>query len=143
MNCMSDRCFVDTNVLVYAHDRDSVGKCERARSLTQELWEGGNGALSTQVLQELYLSLRKKVIRPLSSLAAEQTLRDYFAWYLVINTPASILRAVELESRYQVSFWDALILQAAEVAQAEILYSEDLNHRQMYGSVRVVNPFLS
>jgi predicted nucleic acid-binding protein len=107
------------------------------------LWEGGNGALSTQVLQELYLALRKKVSSPLSSAEAEQTLRDYFAWYVVINTPESILRAVKLESRYQISFWDALILQAAEVAQAEILYSEDLNHRQVYGSVRVVNPFLS
>lgn len=140
---MSGRCFVDTNVLAYAHDRDSVGKCERARSLTQVLWEGGNGALSTQVLQELYLALRKKVSSPLSSREAEQTLRDYFAWYVVINTPESILRAVKLESRYQISFWDALILQAAEVAEAEILYSEDLNHRQVYGSVRVVNPFLS
>jgi predicted nucleic acid-binding protein len=68
-------------------------------------------------------------------------LQDYLAWEVVVNTPEAAMHALDLESRYKISFWDALIIHAAETAGATTLYSEDLADRQKYGSVRVVNPF--
>lgn len=138
---MSVKCFVDTNILVYAHDRESGVKYERARELIQELWVTESGVLSTQVLQELYVALRRKVSSPLSAAEAERILFDFFAWEIFTNTRESVIRAVAIETRYKISFWDALILQAAETSDAHILYSEDLQNRRVYGSVQVVNPF--
>lgn len=140
---MNGKCFVDTNVLVYAHDQSAGEKCEKALLLANELWDSGNGVLSTQVLQELYIALRRKVANPLSASETEQVLRDYFAWEIVVNTRESVIRAISMETRYKISFWDALILQAAERVGATVLYSEDLSHRQVYGTVRVVNPFIA
>jgi len=68
---------------------------------------------------------------------------DYLAWQVVVNNGDSILEALELEERYQISFWDALVIQATGAAGAEVLYSEDLSDGQIYGSVRVINPFRS
>jgi len=138
---MNGKCFVDTNILVYAHDHSAGAKCEKALLLTAELWDSGTGVLSTQVLQELYIALRRKVSSPLSVSETEQILRDYFAWEIVVNNRESVIRAISMETRYKVSFWDGLILQAAERAGATVLYTEDLSHSQMYGTVRVRNPF--
>lgn len=140
---MSDKCFVDTNILIYAHDRSAEVKHERARALVDQLWDSGKGVLSTQVLQELCISLRKKAARPLSNDEMRALVRDYSAWEVVTNTAESIVRALEIEERYRISFWDALIVGAAEYAGAAVLYSEDLNAGQLYGGVRVVNPFSS
>ena len=96
--------------------------------------------LSTQVLQELCVSLRRKVARPLSVEETRNLIEDYSDWEIVINTQDSIIEALHIESRHHISFWDALIVQAAEHSGAEILYSEDLSEGQIYGSVRVVNP---
>jgi predicted nucleic acid-binding protein len=138
---MSDRCFIDTNILVYAHDRASGTKHERARSLVEQLWHSGDGVLSTQVLQELCVNLRRNIATPLSVEECRQIVRDYSNWQVVINTSESILRALEMEMRFRISFWDALILQAASTAGASVVYSEDLAPDQQYGPVRVVNPF--
>lgn len=140
---MSGKCFVDTNILVYAHDRSAGVKHERARALVDELWDSGNGVLSTQVLQELCINLRKKAARPLSTDEMRALVRDYSAWELVTNTAESIVRALEIEERYKISFWDALIVHAAEAAGAAVLYSEDLARGQLYGAVRVVNPLVA
>lgn len=137
---MSDKCFVDTNILVYAHDLTQGVKHERARALVQKLWESGGGVLSTQVLQELCVSLRRKVVRPLSAEGTRKVIEDYSSWEVVVNTAESVLEALDLEGRYQISFWDALIIQAAESCGAEVLYSEDLADGQSYGAVRVMNP---
>lgn len=137
---MSDRCFVDTNILVYAHDRSTGIKHIRARDLLESLWDSGNGVLSTQVLQELCVNLRRKAGNPLSVDEIRLLIRDYAAWEVVTNTPDSVLEALEIENRYKISFWDALIIQAARQAGATILYSEDLAAGQHYGSIRVVNP---
>jgi predicted nucleic acid-binding protein len=137
---MSDKCFVDTNILVYAHDLTQGVKHERARALVQKLWESGGGVLSTQVLQELCVSLRRKVVRPLSAEGTRKVIEDYSSWEVVVNTAESVLEALGLEGRYQISFWDALIIQAAESCGAEVLYSEDLADGQSYGAVRVMNP---
>jgi predicted nucleic acid-binding protein len=138
---MSDRAFVDTNVLVYAHDPGSGAKHDRAKALVSQLWHERSGVVSTQVLQELYVNLRKVATKPLSQSEAKQLLADYLTWEVVVNDGQSILEALELEERYQISFWDAMIVQAANAAGVENLYSEDLNHGQRFGSVIAVNPF--
>ena len=140
MNFMSDKCFVDTNILVYAHDRSAGVKHRRAQGLVEQLWDSGKGVLSTQVLQELCINLRRKAANPLSVDEVRLLIRDYAAWDVVTNTPSSILKALDIETRYKISFWDALIVQAAEDAGASILYSEDLAAGQRYGAIRVVNP---
>lgn len=139
---MSVKCFVDTNILVYAHDRTASAKHRCAKNLLEKLWDAGNGVISTQVLQELCINLRRKAGNPLSVEEVRQLIREYATWEVVINTPESVLKALDIEVRYKTSFWDALILQAAEDAGVSILYSEDLAAGQSYGSVRVVNPLL-
>jgi predicted nucleic acid-binding protein len=139
---MSDKFFVDTNILIYAHDTSAGVKHRRARTLLEHLWSSGKGVLSTQVLQELCINLRRKVSRPLPLEEVRQLIRDYLAWEVVINTPESVIHALDLEMRYKTSFWDALILQAAESSGAAVLYSEDLAHGERYGAVQVVNPLL-
>lgn len=137
---MSDKCFLDTNILVYAHDFKQGVKHERARALVEKLWDSGDGVLSTQVLQELCVSVRRKAARPLSDEGTRQLIQDYASWETVVNTAESVLQALDLEKRYQLSFWDALIVQAAASCGASVLYSEDLADGQSYGAVKVVNP---
>ena len=139
---MSDRYFVDTNILVYAHDRTTGAKHDRARELLEQLWESGEGVLSTQVLQELCVNLRRKAANPLPIEELRRLIREYSTWEVITNTPESVLKALDIEARYKTSFWDALILQAAEDAGASILYSEDLATGQEFGSIRVVNPLI-
>src|SRR4029078_12067913 len=124
---MSDRYFVDTNILMYAHDASAGSKHERAKALGEELWRDLTGVVSTQVLQELSVNLRKKVRRPLDGKATRDIVADYLTWQVIVDWGDSILEGMDLEARYQISFWDALVIHAAQVAGAEILYSEDLS----------------
>lgn len=137
---MSDRYFVDTNILMYAHDTSAGVKHERAKAVVAELWRERTGVVSTQVLQELAVNLRRKAGRPLDAKATRDIVADYLTWHVVVNGGDSILEALDLETRHQISFWDALVVQAAHVAGVEVLYSEDLADGQTYGSVRVINP---
>lgn len=137
---MSDKHFVDTNILVYAHDRSAGLKHQRSAALVEQLWESGGGVLSTQVLQELCVALRRKVRHPFPADELRALIQDYSTWEVVTNGPESIVRALEIEQRYKTSFWDALILTAVESCGAEILYSEDLAAGQRYGAVKIVNP---
>jgi predicted nucleic acid-binding protein len=139
---MSDKCFVDTNILVYAHDRSAGAKHQRAQKLVEQLWDSGDGVISTQVLQELCINLRRKAGNPLPVDEVRLLLRDYLAWEVVTNSPDSVLRALDIELRFKISFWDALIIDAAEAAGASVLYSEDLSAGQRFGAIRVVNPLL-
>lgn len=137
---MSEKFFVDTNILMYAHLPSADAKCDRARQIVETLWQAGNGVVSTQVLQELCFNLRRKVTRPLPVDEVRQVIQDYLSWEVVVNTTESVIQALELEARHKISFWDALILNAAEACGATVLYSEDLSASQRYGTVRVVNP---
>lgn len=139
---MSDKYFVDTNILVYAHDNSTGVKYRRAQALLLQLWNSGQGVLSTQVLQELCINLRRKAGNPMPMEEVRKLIREYSTWEVVTNTPESVLRALDIETRYKTSFWDALILQAAEDAGASILYSEDLATGQRYGAIQVVNPLI-
>ena len=123
---MPDKYFVDTNILIYAHDRAAGQKHSRARQLIERLWTSGEGVLSTQVIQELCINLRRRLAHPLPIAEVRALVQDYLSWEIVVNSPDSALQALEIEERYKVSFWDALILQAAESAGAAALYSEDL-----------------
>ncbi len=140
---MADKYFVDTNILIYAHDRPSGIKHQRARHTIERLWESGQGVLSTQVLQELCVNLRRKVARPVSLEELRKLVRDYMSWEIVVNTSDAVLQALEIQERHRTSFWDALILQAAEQSGAAVLYSEDLTVSQNYGPVQVVNPLIA
>jgi predicted nucleic acid-binding protein len=139
---MNGRRFVDTSILVYAHDRSAGEKHRRAKDLVESLWRDRSGVVSTQVLQELCVSLRRKAGRPLDVKATRDLVADYLSWHVVVNNGESVLEALELEDRYQLSFWDALVVAAAQASGAEVLYSEDLSDGQVYGTVRVVNPLV-
>ena len=140
---MSDKYFVDTNILMYAHDKGAGVKHERAKALVEELWHDRTGVVSTQVLQELAVNLRRKAGRPLDGKATREVVSDYLTWQVIVNGGESILDALDIETRYQISFWDALVIHSAQAAGADVLYSEDLSDGQAYGSTRVVNPFLT
>lgn len=137
---MSDKCFVDSNILLYAHDTSTGAKHGLAKALLETLWQSGTGVVSTQILQEVCVNLRKKARNPLTIDEVRRVVQDYFAWEVVTNTRETILQALDIELRYKVSFWDAMVVQAAENAGCSILYSEDFNEQQHFGLVRVINP---
>ncbi|MDE0064273.1 MAG: PIN domain-containing protein [Gammaproteobacteria bacterium] len=138
---MAAKTFVDTNILVYAHDRSAGTKHEVAQQRLEELWAAGCGVVSTQVLQELYTIVTRKVASPLPIAEARQLVNDYLVWECIVNGPEAIVGAFDYESRYLISFWDSLIVHAANVSEAGVLLSEDLNSGQRYGNVLVENPF--
>jgi predicted nucleic acid-binding protein len=134
--------FVDTNILLYARDPVQGRKHDIARLLVEALWNSRTGVVSTQVLEELCFNLRRKTNPPCSIAETVKRVRDFLDWRVVTNIPEFTIAALELGARYQLSFWDALIVHAAQVSASNILYTEDLSHGQIFGSVRVVNPFL-
>jgi len=138
---MSGKCFVDTNVLIYAHDASAGPKHVRARTLVENLWNSENGVLSTQVLQEFAATVQRKFSNLISPHELRRAIAAYGAWAVVTNHPHSTILALEAGDRYRISFWDALILAAAQSAGARTLYSEDFSHGQTYGSVQVIDPF--
>jgi predicted nucleic acid-binding protein len=138
----ADKVFVDTNILVYAHDAAAGEKHSRAKALVSQIWNDRCGVLSTQVLQEFYVNIRKKAAAPVSTAEAKQWLTDYLNWEIVVNDGNAVIEAIDLEERYQVSFWDALILHAANSAGASVVYSEDLNRGQQYADLVVQNPLV-
>ena len=140
---MSADTFVDTNILIYAHDRDAGERHTRARECIRGLWEAGGGILSTQVLQELYVNLTRKIPAPLSLAEARELVADYLTWQVEVNPPESVLQASRLQEQHRLSFWDALIVSAAVRAGARRLLSEDLNQGQVIEGVRIENPLMA
>ncbi len=139
---MSGKVFVDSNVLVYAHDRDSGAKQERAAECLRELWNSGLGRLSTQVLQEFYVSVTQKIRKPVARGIAKEIIRNYGLWVETPITPATVLRACEISEAWKIAFWDSMIVAAAEQDEALQILTEDLNQGQIIAGVKVVNPFL-
>jgi predicted nucleic acid-binding protein len=135
--------FVDANVLVYAEDRDAGDKHLIARDLVAELWRTGDGVLSIQVLQEFFVNVTRKLPRPLRPGEALAIVEQYLTWRVVENTGDLLLAGIRLASDLKVSFWDALVIQAARTARCDRLLTEDLNHGQRIGDLTIVNPFLS
>lgn len=138
---MNDRTFVDTNVLVYAHDIDAKAKQDVAKNVLRDLWSTRTGVLSVQVLQEFYVNVTRKIPRPLPRDAARQVVNAYSIW--CVDTAASdISMAFKIEDASKIGFWDALIVASALKSGAVRILSEDLNAGQAIAGVRIENPFL-
>ncbi len=137
---MPAEVFLDTNILVYAYDADAGEKRIIALGLAERGWlQLGGTAISVQVLQELYVNLVRK---GRTHEEASVIIHDLSVWPVVENTLSLLHNAIALKDRWQTSLWDALILAAAQHSGADTLISEDLNHGQDYGGIRVVNPFI-
>lgn len=136
---MRAKCFLDTNVLVYAASSSRGDASKRARAL--QLIEDSDFGLSAQVLQEFYVTVTRKFEKRLSPASATALMEAYRVFPTVPTDYPLIVAAVELSLKHNISYWDAAIVAAAQALQAPVLYTEDLNHGQAYGRVRAVNPF--
>jgi len=139
---MNGKIFVDTNVLVYSHDLDAGAKREIAVTVMQKLWEQEIGVISTQVLQEFYVNVTRKIPKPLSPSTARGIIENYLFWHVELNDSDTILLASEIGERHILSFWDSLIIAAASSAKTDKILTEDLNHGQMIEGILIENPFL-
>ena len=133
------KVFIDTNILVYAIDKSDLHKQRISRKILLELEKNNLGVISTQVLQELYVTLTKKLhVDPIFS----KQIIDQFTNFEVIQVDAPlILQAIDCSILNQISFWDALIVVAAQTGGCERLLSEDFNHQQTFKNIRVDNIF--
>ena len=136
------RTFLDTNVLVYAYDTDAGAKHERARTLLIDLWESESGVVSTQVLQEFYVTVTRKLPKPLAKGKAREVVATYESWPVHRPGIEDIVAASELEERHRLAFWDALILVSAKRSGADRLLSEDLQSGGRLAGVAITNPFV-
>jgi predicted nucleic acid-binding protein len=136
---MSAEVFVDSNVLVYVFDRREPRKQATATAWVDALWKSGDGAVSTQVLQEFYNVATRKLGQPLPRTEAREVVRRLMVWEVVNVDPDVIEAAFTVEDRYGLAWWDALIVAAAQKANCRLLLSEDLQHGQDYGGLKVAN----
>lgn len=140
MNADSKRTFVDTNILVYAHDRSAGAKHDQAVDIVATLWENRNACISIQVLQEFYVTITQKVPNPVHPTHAKDIVASLATWRIHVPNADDIMRAIETQQRFHLSFWDAMIVHSARRLDCPVLLSEDLNPGQMYDSVQVTNP---
>jgi predicted nucleic acid-binding protein len=136
-----NRRFVDTNVLVYAHDDSAGSKRDQARALVEQLWGSRDGCLSVQVLQEFFVTVTRKITKPVDAETAKAIVADLSRWYLHVPAADDVLAAIGIHQSTGISFWDAMIVRSAAEIGCTVLYSEDLNAGQEYSGVRVENPF--
>lgn len=133
--------FIDANVLVYAFDSSAGVKQKTAAELLTRLWDSGTGCLSIQVLQEFFVTVTRKVPHPLSVDEAADHIREFALWKMFSPAADDVLAAIVLHKRAKVSFWDAMVVQAASQIGCDILWTEDLSDGQVVQGVRVRNPF--
>lgn len=134
--------FFDTNVLVYLFDGDAPEKRKRSRRLFEEHADAGNIILSTQVLQEFYVTVTRKLARPMDTGAALEAVSSFAELPIVQVDIKLVLAAIHRSRESKFSFWNGLIIQAAIEGHATTLYSEDLQHGQLIEELRVTNPFM-
>jgi predicted nucleic acid-binding protein len=137
---MNDKTFVDTNILIYAHDVDAKAKHDVAKGVLRELWRRRTGVLSMQVLQEFYVNVTRKIASPLPKDVARAVVNSYSIW-CIDATPAEIAAAFRIEDESRIGFWDALIVASALKCGATRILSEDLNAQQTISGVQIQNPF--
>ena len=135
-----DKIFLDTNILLYAHDLDAGIKYTRAKQVVADLWESGRGVLSAQVLEEFYVNVTRKIPKPLSKSEARDIINQYIAWGPVPIEGNLVIEASDIEERHQLSFWDALIIAAAKAGGASAVFTENITHNQTIEGVRIQNP---
>lgn len=132
--------FFDTNVLVYCTDTAAPDKQARARSLVASSGLAGDAVVSTQVLIELFQVLTRKQKMPAST--AQALVHAYTAWPVINSDLALVTAAIEKSIQHKLSIWEAMVIEAALRAKADIIYTEDLQHGQRFGALTVVNPFI-
>jgi len=138
-----DKVFVDTNVLVYAYDIDAGHKRQIALNIMKDLWRVGLGILSTQTMQEFFVTVTGRINTPLDSSEAADIIKRLSKWDVVINTTETIFEAIMVHERYKYSFWDSLIIASAIEGGAKIILSEDLADKQTIKGVAIKNPFIN
>jgi len=141
MSAESPREFVDANVLVYAFDPSAGAKHATAARLVERLWHQQTGYLSVQVLQEFFVTVTRKVSRPLPVDQAEERVREFTVWRVFAPTADDVLAAIALQRKTKLSFWDAMILHAAAESGCAVCWTEDLRDGQVARGVLVKNPF--
>lgn len=134
--------FVDTNVLLYCFDDHDPAKRDRARAWVSACWQRRCGRISTQVLNEFYTNARRKFSSAISAGDARAEVRRYQRWLPWAIDHATMETAWAVESRYQLNYWDALIVAAAQAQGCAYLLSEDLQHEQQIDSLKILDPFL-
>ncbi|RJQ23272.1 MAG: PIN domain-containing protein [Nitrospiraceae bacterium] len=137
-----DKVFVDTNVLVYAYDLDAGHKHRIALDIMKDLWASGLGTLSTQILQEFFVTVTKKIPAPIDPAFARETIKRLSKWDTVIIDIETIIEATELQERYRYSFWDSLVVAAAFAGGATTVLSEDFADNHKIKGLTVRNPFV-
>lgn len=135
------RVFVDTNVFVYLFDRDAPEKSRIAQDLVQRQQRDLELVVSTQVLQEFYVAVTRKLARPVPTDVAERAVRDLSRLSVVAATTDLVMDAISLTRHESFSFWDAMIVEAAHRAGAEQLLSEDMQDGRVLGELVIRNPF--
>ncbi len=141
MSVKAAREFVDANVLVYACDSSAGAKQVMAAQLLTRLWDERRGCLSVQVLQEFFVTVTKKVRQPLSIDDAAAWIRDFAAWRIFAPAAEDVLAATALHRQASISFWDAMVVEAAAQSDCDVLWTEDLSDGQILRGVRIQNPF--
>jgi predicted nucleic acid-binding protein len=139
---MKDKVFLDTDIIMYAHDRSSGEKYSIAKEIMDSLWESRQGVISVQVLQEFFVCVTKKIVRPIPIKNARTILEYLSSWEVIDNDKSITLKAIDLLEKYRFSFWDSLIIQAAIQSQARMLFSEDLPDGQVIMGTKILNPFV-
>jgi predicted nucleic acid-binding protein len=137
---MAQKSFVDSNVLIYAHDLNAGAKRETAIQILEQLWLDDSGVLSTQVLKEFYSAVTRKL--KMAKPAARGIVEMYSEWCGGETTPEDIRQAFRVEDESQISFWDSLIIVSAAKFGASCILTENMNHGQIIGGIELVNPFL-
>jgi len=138
---MTAEVFVDSNVLVYARDASEPAKQEKALAWMESLWSSGAGRLSSQVLQEFYVTVTEKLKPGLDVATARGDVRSLAAWRPIPVDIRVMEGAWSIEDRFRLSWWDGLIVAAAQIGGCRYLLSEDFQEGQKFGSVRVIHPF--
>jgi predicted nucleic acid-binding protein len=133
--------FIDTNILVYAFDRSAGDKHRLASQLVEQCWQHENGCISIQILQEFFVTVTRKIVAPLDLTTTRQIISDLAQWRMHSPDIGDLLQAIDLLQSYPLSCWDAMVVQSAARLHCTHLFSEDLNHGQVYGNVQVINPF--
>ncbi|MEE8329514.1 MAG: PIN domain-containing protein [Thermodesulfovibrionia bacterium] len=136
-----DKVFLDTNIIIYAYDLSAGEKHEIARNIVVSLWDSGLGVVSTQVLQEFFVSVTQKIPKPIDVKLTKNIVNDLLRWDVIVNDGDCILGAIDMHLRYKYSFWDSLIIAAAIQGGTTLLFSEDLSDGQIINGVEIKNPF--
>lgn len=138
---MTALVFVDTNVLLYAHDESAPVKRPRAQAWLEHLWHERLGRMSMQILSEYYVNLKRMAGTRLTTQEAWESASNYFAWKPLQADEALLRRAREIEQRYRINWWDCMVVGAAQAQDCDLLLTEDLQDGASFGNVKVRSPF--